>query len=245
MRFLVMHKAVEEWPEGKPVPKVLIDGMDVLIGEAFKKGIFLNGAGLHPSLKGRTRVGMHNGALTQVSGPYAGEHELLSRLVMFKVNTKDEGLEWARRYAKAAGEVDLELGPATEQWDLGLVPKPTGPVPINFILLRMADKKTEAGTPPSEQENAVIEEMKKAGVFQASETALPSAKSRRVTFKEKKRTVVDGPFTESKELIGGFSVVELPNPEEALAWTTRYGEVLGLADHFVEVDLLQLVPPKK
>lgn len=97
--------------------------------------------------------------------------------------------------------------------------------------------------PPSEREqqelSALMDEWKKAGVLQAAEAVLPSAQAVRLQFKGLKRTVIDGPFAESKELIGGFSILELPSREEAIAWTNRYAAILG----DVEVDVLRLSAP--
>jgi hypothetical protein len=72
-----------------------------------------------------------------------------------------------------------------------------------------------------------IEQMAKAGVPIATEGCLPSAKGARVRLSNGKLTVTDGPFTESKELIGGFALIQANSKEEAIEWTKRFLEVAG------------------
>ena len=76
------------------------------------------------------------------------------------------------------------------------------------------------------------EEMHKAGVLVAAEGLNPAGKSARVEVKKGKRTVVDGPFTESKELVGGFYVVEVPSIDVAIEWALRAPSGLGFDDVF-------------
>lgn len=56
-----------------------------------------------------------------------GEHELVTRYAMLKVKSLDEGIEWATRYAGAVGAPEIEVGPVTEAWDIGVAPKPCPP----------------------------------------------------------------------------------------------------------------------
>jgi hypothetical protein len=96
---------------------------------------------------------------------------------------------------------------------------------MRFMILLKADKDTEAGVLPSEELLAEMgkynEEMVKAGVFLAGEGLQPSSKGARVKFSGEKRTVVDGPFTESKELIAGFWLIQAKSKDEAIEWVKR------------------------
>jgi hypothetical protein len=243
MRFMVMHKQMEELPENyanTPEFQTLFKAMGSLIGEAMKSGIFKNGAGLKGS-KYRTRMTFRGGECVETQdGPYAGKHnEHIAGFGLIKVKTREEGLEYAKQFGKFIRDGELEMGLVTEPWDLGVMPRPENP-PLQFLLLNKATKKSEAGTPPTEAEReemgAMMEQWKKAGVLQAAEAVYPSSQAVRLQFKGKKRTVIDGPFAESKELVGGFSILELPTREEAIAWTDRYAAILG----DVEVDVLRL-----
>jgi hypothetical protein len=88
-----------------------------------------------------------------------------------------------------------------------------------------ANKDSEAGVMPSEQllteMGAFNEEMVKAGVMLAGEGLHPSSKGKRVRFSGQNRTVVDGPFAETKELIAGFWMWKVQSMDEAVAWAKR------------------------
>ena len=96
---------------------------------------------------------------------------------------------------------------------------------MRFMLLVKADKDSEAGILPSEKELADMgvynDELVKAGVMLAGEGLQPSSKGARVKFSGGKRTVVDGPFAESKELVAGFWLIEVKSKEEAIEWVKR------------------------
>src|SRR5688500_271974 len=96
---------------------------------------------------------------------------------------------------------------------------------MRFMILIKANKDTEAGVMPSEQLLADMgkfnEELVKAGIMLAGEGLQPSSKGARVKFSGDKRTVVDGPFTESKELIAGFWIWKCKSKQEAIDWVKR------------------------
>ncbi len=96
---------------------------------------------------------------------------------------------------------------------------------MRFMVLVKATKESEAGELPSEQLLADMtrynEELVKAGVMLAGEGLQPSSKGARVKFSGAKRTVVDGPFAETKELIAGFWILQVKSKEEAIEWVKR------------------------
>ena len=91
---------------------------------------------------------------------------------------------------------------------------------MRFMVIVKASRDTEAGVMPSEQMLAEMgkynEELVKAGVMKGGDGLQPSSKGARVKFSGKKRTVVDGPFAETKEQIGGLFVTTLPDLDEAI-----------------------------
>jgi hypothetical protein len=97
--------------------------------------------------------------------------------------------------------------------------------------LLKADKESEAGVPPTRELMAemgtFIEEIMKAGVLVATDGLQPSSKGARVKVSEGKVTVIDGPFTESKELVASYALLEVKSMAEAIEWTTRFLKVLG------------------
>lgn len=99
---------------------------------------------------------------------------------------------------------------------------------MRFMIIRKADEHTEAGELPTEEQLRTMteynEELLKAGVLVAGEGLHPSAKGARVVFRGGRSTVTDGPFTEAKELIAGFTMIQVRSKEEALEWVMRWPE---------------------
>ena len=96
---------------------------------------------------------------------------------------------------------------------------------MRFMVVVKATKDSEAGVMPSEKLLADMgkynEELVKAGVMLAGEGVQPRSKGKRVRFSGTKRTVIDGPFTETKELIAGFWLWQVRSMEEAIEWVKR------------------------
>ena len=96
---------------------------------------------------------------------------------------------------------------------------------MRFMILVKADKNTEAGVMPSEklltEMGKFNEELVKAGIMLAGEGLQPSSKGSRVKFSGSKRSVIDGPFTETKELIAGYWLWKCKSKEEAIEWVKR------------------------
>ena len=96
---------------------------------------------------------------------------------------------------------------------------------MRFMAIVRATRDSEAGAPPSKELLAAMgkfnEEMMRAGVLLAGEGLHPSSKGARVRFSKGKRTVIDGPFAETKELIAGFWLWQVKSKEEAVEWVKR------------------------
>jgi hypothetical protein len=96
---------------------------------------------------------------------------------------------------------------------------------MRFMVMVKATQDSEAGVMPSEELMAAMgkynEELVKAGVMLAGEGLQPSSKGARVRFSGDQRTVIDGPFTETKELIAGFWLWQVKSREEAIEWVKR------------------------
>ena len=96
---------------------------------------------------------------------------------------------------------------------------------MKFLVIVKADKDSEAGVMPSKELLTAMgnynEQLVKAGVMLAGEGLHPTSKGKRVRFSGTKRTVIDGPFAETKELIAGFWIWQLRSMEEAVEWLKR------------------------
>ena len=96
---------------------------------------------------------------------------------------------------------------------------------MRFMILVKATKESEAGVMPTHEELAAMgkfnEELVKAGVLLAGEGLHPSSKGARIRFDGAKRTVIDGPFAETKELVAGFWLIQVKDLAEAIEWMKR------------------------
>src|SRR5262249_48811588 len=110
-------------------------------------------------------------------------------------------------------------------------PKPEGETTMRFMLLVKASKESEANVPPTRELMEAMgkfnEEMVKAGVMLAAEGLQPSSKAARVKFSGGKGDVIDGPCTETKELIAGFWLIQAKSLAEAIEWARRSPEPMG------------------
>ena len=124
---------------------------------------------------------------------------------------------------------------------------------MRFMMLVKASKDSEAGVLPSKELLAAMgqfnEEMAKAGVLLAGEGLQASSKGARITFSGSKRSVTDGPFAETKELLAGFWMIEAKSKAEAMAWASRVpfadGEVVEVRQVFEASDFpADVFPPE-
>jgi hypothetical protein len=125
---------------------------------------------------------------------------------------------------------------------------------MRFMMLVKASKDSEAGKLPTKELLAAMgafnEGMAKAGVMLAGEGLHPSSKGARVRFSGDKRTVIDGPFTETKELLAGFWMIQVKSKAEALEWASRIpftdGEVVEVRQVFEASDFpTDVLPPEE
>lgn len=97
--------------------------------------------------------------------------------------------------------------------------------PMRFMMIVKASPESEAGVLPTEEQLAEMarynEELARAGVLLAGEGLQPSSKGARVRYEGSRRTVIDGPFTETKELVAGFWLIQARSREEAIEWARR------------------------
>ena len=105
---------------------------------------------------------------------------------------------------------------------------------MRILGLLKADESSERGDPPSaelvQKMGTFIEEVAKAGILLGTDGLHPSSRGKRVRLSDGKVTVIDGPFTESKELIASYALFQVKTMEEAVEWTTRFLRVLGEGD---------------
>ena len=116
---------------------------------------------------------------------------------------------------------------------------------MRFMVMVMATKESEAGLPPKPEAYAAMgkynAELVKAGVLLAAEGLTASSKGARVKFSGDKRTVIDGPFAESKEVVAGFSIIQVKSMDEAIEWVKRVPNIFPNGEAEVEIRKLMEV----
>jgi hypothetical protein len=202
MRLISMHKATRDMEAGAPPSPAVIEAMGPLMGEMMQAGIFETGEGLRPSSHG-VRVTFRGGQRTVTPGPFTGTNEAYDRYLIVRVPSIDDAIDWAARFA-GDRDAEVDVRPVTEAWDLGFMPRPADVTTTRYMILG-ASGVADGGT------------------VLASETFQPGGV--RLRFRGGDVTVLDGPFTESKELIAGFSIMNVASYEEAIPWATRFASL--------------------
>lgn len=245
MRFMLLVKATKEIEAGGLLDEKTLSEHVRFTEELVKAGAWLGAERLQPSSNG-TRVHYANGKFRVIDGPFAETKELVAGYCMINVKSREEAIAWARRIPFKEGEVevrplfeleDFPVDPAEqpdgwrekEEQMRAAPPPPRRPGTTRYMGLLKADSDTEADVLPDEKVlaamGAFIEEGMKAGIFIAGEGLQPSSKSARVRYSGSKRTVIDGPFAETKELVAGYAILQFASKAEAVEWTKRFVQV--------------------
>ena len=239
MRYIIIHKTNPHWESGAVPSKELIARVGALIGEMAKSKVFVAGEGLRASSEG-VRLRFSGGAGTITKGPFPGENELPAGFTILRTGSLDEAVEWATRQAATLGDVEMDIRPINEPWDVGICEAPSDLTKRRWMVLRKATAATESGESPSASQRAamsrLVDESTRSGVHVASESLRPSARGRRYKNSADGRRVIDGPFTETKELIAGYCIVNAESLEDACRWAEKYIDVVETD----EVDVREL-----
>ncbi len=110
---------------------------------------------------------------------------------------------------------------------------------MRFMIIGMGTRESEGGPPPKPEAFAAMqkynEELVNAGILLAAEGLAPTSKGARVKFNGDERTVIDGPFTETKELVAGFMIIKANSLDEAIEWVKRAPNVAPDGKGLVEI----------
>lgn len=247
MRVMMLLKSDGQSEAGVPPHEQMLTDMGNYCEELIKAGVMLGGEGLHPSSKG-TKIRIANGKTTVLDGPFAEAKEVVAGYFMLHVKDLAEAIEWAKRLPGAdytpEGEVELRPLYETEDFEVDPAEQPGGwrdqelaarealqqsvPGPEKgprWISFLKADAGTEAELEPShellEEMGALVGELQAKGQLISGEGLRASKHGAKVRLKGKKISVVDGPFTEAKELVAGFCMFRAKTKEEALEYCRR------------------------
>ncbi len=251
MRFMMMIKADPQAEAGVLPDEKVFAAMGKFNQDLIDSGALLAAEGLLPSSKG-AEIRFRNGKPTVTDGPFAEAKELIAGYWLIRARSKEEAVEWAKRCFRTVEEIagpvggdagEIEVRPLFELEDFPVNEEESGwreneaaereaPMPEvkpgmkRFLGLRLADKNSEAGVMPSEELLAAMgaynDELFRQGAVLSGEGLQPSAKGAKVRYSQGKITVVDGPFTEAKELIAGFSLMQAKSLAEVIEIAKRW-----------------------
>jgi hypothetical protein len=210
-----------------------------LLGELAKAHMLLGAEGLRATSEG-VRLRFSAGSRTVIKGPFEGNNELAAGFSILRARSLDDAIEWATRQATVLGDVEIDIRPVTEPWDIGMVAAPADVSTRRYMILRKATPSTESDVAPSSAQPSelvrLIDDTTRSGVHLVTETMRPSKRGRRYRNSRDGVIIYDGPFIESKELIAGYVVVSAVSLEDAGKWAMQYLNAVD-AD---EVDLREL-----
>lgn len=225
MQFLILSKADEAYEAGRRLDdRGALARYREALGQA---GVLRLGGELLPSAHG-ARMTFDGHAWSVLRGPFPDPECLVAGFAMIDVPSLAEALRWAARWpGREAGEVEVReagCGAGCPGFDVTATAAPHGR--RRYMVLLKSDRDEEAGIyPPPGIIDAMVrhnEEGVRAGVVLAGEGLKPSAQGARIRFAGGRHSVSDGPFTEAKELIAGFWVVQATCLDEACEWARRY-----------------------
>jgi hypothetical protein len=236
---MIMHRTNADWEAGAVPDDKLLARVGSLIERLATAGILEGAEGLRPSSEG-VRLVCSTDTRSIVPGPLDGTDDLPAGFTIVRAPSIDEAVEWATRQQDIFGDGEIDVRPVTEPWDIGLSEAPADFVTRRYMILRKATPSTEAGDTPTPSQRValarLIAEASSLGVHVTSETMRPTRKGRRYKNSRDGVTVSDGPFTETKELIGGYVIVAAASLEEADEWAREYMRLV----HADEVELREL-----
>jgi hypothetical protein len=239
MRFMIMHRTSAHWESGAVPRPALIARVGVLLGELARSGALLGAEGLRASSEG-VRLRFTAGTRTVINGPFEADNELPAGFSILRARSIEDAVEWATREADVLGDVEIDIRPVTEPWDIGMGTAPADVSTRRYMVLRKATPSTEAGEAPSPVQRTalarLIDETTRSGVHLVTETLRPSRRGRRYKNSRDGVSVYDGPFLETKELIAGYIIVLATSLEQAGGWAVQYLQTVEAE----EVDLREL-----
>jgi hypothetical protein len=228
-----------------------------------RAGAMISGEGLKASSQG-ARVRIAQGKARSIAGPFAEAKELVAGFWILQFPTYDEALTWLKRAPFPNGEIEIRPMYETEDFAVDSSEQPGGwreqeeaaraaatqgkgpariPGTTRYMSFLKADKHTEGSAEPNPEllaeMGSLIEEMTKAGVMLSGDGLKPSREAKRIAYDGTKRSVIDGPFAEVKELIAGVCMMQTRTLQEALAWSQRMLEIhmrgLAISEGEIEV----------
>lgn len=244
MQFMIFRKADQDTEAGVLPGAELLQAMGEYNRQLADAGVMRGGEGLQPSAKG-VRLHLSSSGATIVDGPFIDTRELIAGFSIIEVESMQEAIDWVSRWPRqdGGGNVELEIresGCPGGCAEIGAtaVADPQGKRFV--VLLRSsADLESEVPVPRAKLDalDAHNAAEAKAGVLLAADGLRSSARGARVKVAGGALSVVDGPFTEIKEMIAGYWMIRVPSLQDAIEWARRNPYPTGPE---VEVEIRQV-----
>lgn len=232
MRYMILHKSNAHWETGASPSPELIERVRKLIAELAQEGALLAGEGLRPTSQG-LRMRFVKGDRMVIDGPFTESKEVFAGFAILRLTSLQEAIEHGTRFARVlAADLEIDVRPVTEPWDIGVGSRPAGLTTRRYMCMHKyldaADGCRLLSPAQAAEMGKLLQDMQSAGILLAGEGLDASAKGARL---EKSRgglpIVMDGPFAESKEVLGGYVIVRSSSLDEAVEWAERYFAVVG------------------
>ena len=248
MRFLILRKADLRTEQGVMPGADLLAAMGSYNRQLTDAGVMRGGAGLRPSAEG-ARLTLGDGDPVVTHGPFPDTGELVAGFSVFEADSREQAIEWIRRWP--AQDVDGEL--TVEIRESGcpdgcaeVRPSSAAPGGGRYVVLLRSSPALEAELPVAQERLDRLDAHNAAeaakGVLVAADGLRSSARATRVHFKAgKAASVVDGPFTEIKELIAGYWLIRAGSLADAIEWAKRNPYPTGPR---VDVEIRPLYEPQ-
>lgn len=253
MRFIMMIKSNDHSEATNMPDTAAMDAMAKYNEALLDAGILRGAEGLHRSSEG-ARVRIANGKTSIIDGPFSETKELVAGYWVIEAKSKEEAVAWAKRVPAGDAVADIEVRPLYEPEDFPLdmaeQPAPASPPPAatpdkgpRWISMLKADENTEAAMKANDkllaEMGALMGEMIGAGLLITGDGIKPTSEGAKVRFDKGKVSVVDGPFTESKEIVAGITVYRAKTKSQAVEWARRCLQIhmdgTGIATGEIEV----------
>jgi hypothetical protein len=218
MRVMILGSGNQDTEAGVRPSAEAIQEMVTYNEALVKAGVVLDAQGLMPTSTAK-RVRFEGSKRTVIDGPFAETKEVVAGYWIWQVRSMDEAVEWLKR-APFDSSVDVTI----RQLFTWKTPDDEDAM-IRVMVFVPGNRDSEAGVlPPTELIEKMTkfnEELVKAGVMLDGQGLTPTSAGKRVRVEGGQRTVIDGPFTETKELVAGYSIWQVRSIDEAVEWVKR------------------------
>jgi hypothetical protein len=238
MRWMILHRTNAHWETGALPDAALCERVRAMIGEIAEARLLLAAEGLRPTSQG-VRLQFKGAERTVVPGPFKESKGSIAAFWVLRVRTLEDAIAWSTRVAQVIGDVEVDVRPVTEPWDIGMVPKPERLETQRYMATHKVPNSDGALHLSLAQKvliGRLMEEMREAGVLLSNEDLQPAAKGAHLQSGHGKPVFIDGPFTEAKEVLGGFIIIKASSLDRVRPWAERYVAEVGAEE--VEIRLL-------